>query len=162
MKERKLRFFSPNENVEKTQKVSKKEEPLTCSISLTGRLVFPLSTAEQLGMTDENTDYRIGMEEGKRKVKSLYLVPADTQGDDTFKFVKTGRSFTVPLHGILKSLNLDYTTTLFTFAVTPFSFGNGVSGLELKLAGQVEREKREGEPKKRGRKPRSASVDSAE
>ena len=158
MKERKLRFFSPTENIEKKEKVVKKDEPLTCSISLTGRLVFPLSTADQLEMEAEKTVYRIGIEEGKRKVKSFFLVRAEEGAEDTFKFVKTGRSFTVPMHGILKALNLDFAQTLYTFAVSPFAFSNGVSGYELKLAGQLEREKRTTEPKKRGRKPRAVGA----
>jgi hypothetical protein len=161
MKEKKIRFFSPQDNEETKPKPAKepKEAAPTSSISLTGRLVFPIKTVEKLGIEPKETRFRVGVEEGKRKVKSLYLVPTTDDSSDVFEMVKIGRSYTIPLQGILKNLNLDYTTTLFIFSVKPFSYEDSASAFELALTEQQERVKKEGEPKKRGRKPASAKLE---
>ncbi|WP_234734193.1 hypothetical protein [Tellurirhabdus bombi] len=161
MKEKKIRFFSPQDNEETKPKPAKeqKEAAPTASISLTGRLIFPIKTIEKLDVNPETTRFRVGVEEGKRKVKSLYLVPATDDSADVFELVKIGRSYTIPLQGILKNLNLDYTTTLFIFSVKSFDYEDSARAFELALTEQQERVKKEGEPKKRGRKPASAKIE---
>ncbi len=68
-----IRFFAPQENKlppAKTQKAPKPREIiLTGYISGSGKLVFPAKTVAGLGLDADNTTFKVGMAEGKRKPK---------------------------------------------------------------------------------------------
>jgi hypothetical protein len=96
MKQKAIKFFSPEENVPKT-KAAEKAAPLpTGYISNSGKLVFPASALRDLGIDPESTHFKIGTQEGKRKIKSVYLVPV-ASSDQTFSFEKSGRGHVIPL-----------------------------------------------------------------
>jgi len=149
MKQKKIRFFSPQEIEAKTKKVkeAKAEELPTVSISKTGRLAMPLKTIETLGLNTENAQFRVGTEDRKRTLKTLFLIPAEGEAADAFPLAKTGRGYTISLGGILDK-HLDYAANEYTFAVKPFPYEN-TTGYELSLTGQESREKA---PSNRGRK----------
>jgi hypothetical protein len=69
MKEKSIRFFSPNENLElqKSKAAAPKEPILTGYISVSGKLVLPLKTLENLGIDPQTTGFKLGMQAGKRK-----------------------------------------------------------------------------------------------
>ncbi|WP_353720143.1 hypothetical protein [Dyadobacter sp. 676] len=105
MKLKAIKFFSPEENVLKT-KVASKVAPLpTGYISNSGKLVFPAATLRDLGIDPESAYFKIGSQEAKRKIKSLYLITA-ANSDQTFSFEKSGRGHVIPLSGILKKAEL--------------------------------------------------------
>ncbi len=69
-----IRFFSPQDNTELSQQGTTKQTPkvsLTGSISATGKLTLSLKTVEQLHMYPA-ARFKVGIEQGKRKIKSLY------------------------------------------------------------------------------------------
>lgn len=95
MKLKAIKFFSPEENLPKTPQA--KAAPLPAGyISSSGKLVFPAAALRDLGIDPESTNFKIGTQDGKRKIKSLYLVPA-ASSDQTFSFEKSGRGHVIPL-----------------------------------------------------------------
>ncbi|WP_353720133.1 hypothetical protein [Dyadobacter sp. 676] len=96
MKLKAIKFFSPEENVPEV-KTAQKAAPLpTGYISNSGKLVFPAAALRDLGIDPESANFKIGTQEGKRKIKSVYLVPAAIS-DQTFSFEKSGRGHVIPL-----------------------------------------------------------------
>ncbi|SKB87604.1 hypothetical protein [Dyadobacter psychrophilus] len=98
MKIKSIKFFAPEENVQ-VQKSARKAKPLpTGYISATGKLVFPSVTLEELGINAASTQFKIGTDMGKRKIKSLYLVPSGSV-EQAFSFERSGRGgYVIPLH----------------------------------------------------------------
>jgi hypothetical protein len=73
MKLKAIKFFSPEENLPKTKEAN--TAPLPAGyISNSGKLVFPATALGDLGIDPESTHFKIGTQDGKRKIKSLYLV----------------------------------------------------------------------------------------
>lgn len=152
MKQKRLKFFTPQDNEVAKPKEAPQESAPTSTISKTGRLTFPQKTLEDLGIEPNNTRYRIGTEDRKRKFKSLFLLQVDGDDQDAFTLVKTGRGYTIPLSGIFDKLGLDYANQQYVFAIKSFSYENGESGYELQLSEEASpRQKPEGGGK-RGRK----------
>ena len=90
MKLKAIKFFSPEENVSKVKEAAKAVSLPTGYISNSGKLVFPATVLRDLGIDPESANFKIGTQEGKRKIKSLYLVLA-SNSDRTFSFEKSGR-----------------------------------------------------------------------
>ena len=88
MKIKAIKFFSPEENVPKAKATSKAALLPTGYISNSGKLVFPVAALQDLEIDPESTHFKIGVQEGKRKIKSIYLVPA-ASADQTFSFEKS-------------------------------------------------------------------------
>jgi hypothetical protein len=90
MKDKSIRFFSPSENLEQQQsKAAVAKEPiLTGYISASGKLVLPLKTVDRLGIDPQTTGFKVGTQAGKRKLKSLYLVPTQEGQEDRFELTK--------------------------------------------------------------------------
>lgn len=152
MKTTQIRFFSRQENSEQKEKSAPKSTPVTGYISGAGKLVFPVKTISQLGIEPDGNRFKIGTQEGKRKLKSLYLVP-DASGDpEAFDLEKGAKSYTISLPIILQKGGIDYSNSKYTFTVKPFEYEEGVSGLELMLTSQ---ESKEYTGKPRGRKAKS-------
>ena len=152
MKALPLRFFSPQENSVPKEKKATKETPITGYISSTGKLVFPAKSVGQLALDPATTQFKIGAQEGKRKLKSLYLIPAADGESDAFELVKAAKSYGIPLASILQKSGVDFATTKYTFVVSPFDYEEGVTGYELQLADQSPKPEYTGKP--RGRKPK--------
>ncbi|SFC13136.1 hypothetical protein [Spirosoma endophyticum] len=158
MKAKQIRFFSPNENSE--SKKEKKEKvakviPATGYISSTGKLVFPDKTIAQLGLDPQSNQFKIGTQEGKRKIKSLYLIPGTEGEEETFELEKAAKSYSVALPYILQKGGIDYANTKHTFMVKSFEYSDGVTGYELKLANESPKAEYTGKP--RGRKPKTVA-----
>lgn len=148
MKLKSIKFFTPEENSLKTE-VSKPKPSPTGYISPAGKLVLPSNTLEELGIEPETARFKIGTDEGKRKIKSLYLVPSGDE-TDTFTLARSGRGYVIPLAIILKKGGIDFAQTKYVFTVSLFNYDEGVVGYELVLASTEPKPEYTGKP--RGRK----------
>ncbi|MBD2755743.1 hypothetical protein [Spirosoma validum] len=158
MKAKQIRFFSPDENSEATKKAKKsavKSTPVTGYISATGKLVFPDKAVTELGFDPETNQFKVGTQEGKRKIKSLYLVPGIEGEGETFELAKGAKSYGISLPYILQKGGIDYANTKHTFTVKPFDYDNDVTGYELKLSNEKPKAEYTGKP--RGRKRQSST-----
>ncbi|GAB3226536.1 hypothetical protein [Spirosoma arcticum] len=159
MKAIEIRFFSPQENNAPTQKKGKgaklKAIILTGYISGSGKLVFPAKTVAGLGLDGGNTRFKVGIEEGKRKAKTLYLVPAvDGQGD-SFQLEKAAKSYTLSLPFILKKSGVDFSAHKYVFRIELIEYeGSQAYALQLSQDGVTPKAAYSGKP--RGRKPKAS------
>ncbi len=159
MKAINIHFFSSSENqqpIAKAEKVAKLAKViLTGYISSAGKLVLPAKTVAHLGVDLSKTSFKVGMDEGKRKAKSLYLVPSSTD-EDTFTFEKAAKSYTLALPFILKKSGIDFVKTKYDFTIRLFEHeGTTAFALQLTLESVAPKVPYTGKP--RGRKPRQAS-----
>jgi len=104
MKPKTIRFFSPQENALTQPTKNKKNNvakpvKLEGYISPAGKLVFPAKTMDQLALQADSVRFQIGIDQGKRKIKSLYLVPTHDAKDESFAVVKAAKSYTIDLAG---------------------------------------------------------------
>lgn len=82
MKKVNIRFFSPTDNSDqKTKSPKGPKSPnvkivLSGYVSSVGKLVMPTRTVANLGLDLATTRFKVGMDQDKRKAKSLYLVPS--------------------------------------------------------------------------------------
>lgn len=150
MKVSALKFFSPLENSKPVEKKASKPVILKGSISTSGKLVFPDKIVEKLSIDPSATLFKIGSQAGKRKLASLYLVPAT---DGEFKMVKAAKSYTIPLGVILKTGGVDYSDAKYSFIISSFEY-EGVTAFELELVKDQAAEKAPYTGKPRGRKPK--------
>ncbi|MHA4740576.1 hypothetical protein [Dyadobacter sp. MSC1_007] len=154
MKLKAIKFFSPEENVPKT-KAAEKAAPLpTGYISNSGKLVFPAAALGDLGIDPESANFKIGTQQGKRKIKSVYLVPATNSGQ-TFSFEKSGRGHVIPLAVILKKGGVDFESQKLIFKIKIFDFDQATKGYELAIENEVPKPEYTGKP--RGRKAKAAA-----
>ncbi|SFF31725.1 hypothetical protein [Spirosoma endophyticum] len=158
MKALTINFFSPTENRPTKTKSPKAAKPtkvaLTGYISATGKLTLPTKTVANLGINLDDTLFKVGMDQGKRKAKSLYLVPG-SDSEETFSFEKAAKSYTLALPFILTKSGVDYAKTKYAFTIRLFDY-EGSTALELKLAAEAAPAKVPYTGKPRGRKPKSA------
>ena len=158
MKAINIRFFSIQDNQLDKPKKDKSTTPrnvvLTGYISASGKLIFPAKTVTQLGVDVENTSFKIGIAAGKRKAKSLYLVKVDGIQDDTFRFEKAAKSYSLPLAVILKKSGVDLSQSKYSFTIESFNY-EGSTALELQLHQDVAAPKAVYTGKPRGRKPKA-------
>jgi hypothetical protein len=152
MKTKSIKFFSPQENLPKGEVAKSKPKPAGY-ISATGKIVLPAAALEELGIEADTTRFKVGTDQGKRKINTVYLIPASGESD-TFELVKSGRGYVIPLGIILKQGGVAFDTTKYTFTVAPFNYEEGIVGYELALASSEPKPAYTGKP--RGRKPKSA------
>ena len=152
MKALPLRFFSPKENSVTKEKSVVKSVPVTGYISPAGKLVFPAKTIGQLAFDPDTVRFKIGTQEGKRKIKSLYLIPATDEQDDAFELTKAAKSYVIPMASILQRSSLNFADTKYTFTVKAFDYQEGVTGYELQLNDQTPKPEYTGKPRGRKRK----------
>lgn len=150
MKRRQIKFFTPEENAPQASKEVAKAKP-SGYISETGTLVFPKAALEEIGVEPETALFKIGTAEGKRKIKSLYLIPTDQQ-EGSFAFTRIGRGSGIALPVILKRGGIDYEAVKHIFTVTIFNYSEGVVGYELAIEAEAPKEPYTGKP--RGRRPK--------
>lgn len=131
MKATTIRFLSPSENTQ-PKKIKPSKVIFTGYVSGAGKLVFPNKTVAGLGVDFANTAFKIGVQEGKTKATSIYIVPADSEETETFIFQKGAKSYTLLLAGILRNIGIDYAKNKYRFVIQLFNFDN-VDGLELQL-----------------------------
>jgi hypothetical protein len=149
MKLKAIKFFSPEENVSKVKATAKAAPLPTGYISNSGKLVFPAAALGDLGIDPESTKFKIGTLEGKRKIKSVYLVPASDSGQ-TFSFEKSGRGHVIPLAVILKKGGVDFESQKLIFKIKTFDFDQATKGYELAIENEAAKAEYTGKP--RGRK----------
>jgi hypothetical protein len=157
MKTPQIRFFTPEENAPLAAKSVLKAKPIG-HISETGTLIFPKATLEEIGVEPQAALFKIGAAEGKRKIKSLYLIPTDQQ-EGSFAFTRIGRGSGIALPVILKRGGVNYESVKHFFTVTIFNYSEGVIGYELAIETEVPREPYTGKP--RGRKPKVTEPENA-
>lgn len=154
MKLKAIKFFSPEENVSEVKAAPKAAQLPTGYISNSGKLVFPAVALRDLGIDPESTKFKIGTQEGKRKIKSVYLVPV-SNSDQTFSFEKSGRGHVIPLAVILKKGGVDFESQKLIFKISTFDFDQAIKGFELVI--EAEAPKPEYTGKLRGRKAKAAT-----
>ncbi|GAB3956614.1 hypothetical protein GCM10028805_47030 [Spirosoma harenae] len=153
MKAKQIRFFSTADNSEAKKakkKTTAKAAPITGYISSAGKVVFPNKSAVQLGFDTDGGQFKVGTQDGKRKIKSLYLIPGGDENEEGFVLEKAAKSYSISLPYILQKGGIDYAGTKHTFTVKSFDYDNGVTGYELKLANEEPKPVYTGKP--RGRK----------
>lgn len=154
MKVKAIKFFSPADNAAPESKTKSKSKPApTGHVSSSGKLVFPKSTLEEIGAEPETSRFMIGTDEGKRKLKSLYLIPTD-HTDGSFAFEKSGRGHVISLALILQKGGIDYEKEKYEFTVNLFNYEEGVTAFELAF--------KVAEPKTRRRRSKSAPQEELE
>ncbi|GGH24882.1 hypothetical protein GCM10007423_08680 [Dyadobacter endophyticus] len=151
MKLKAIKFFSPEENVPEVKPAPKAASLPRGYISNSGKLVFPATVLRDLGIDPESTKFKIGTQEGKRKIKSVYLVPA-AHSDQTFSFEKSGRGHVIPLAVILKKGVVDFESQKLIFKISTFDFNQTTKGFELTIEAEAPKPEYTGKP--RGRKRR--------
>ncbi|KAA6439838.1 hypothetical protein FEM33_10320 [Dyadobacter flavalbus] len=151
MKAKAIKFFSPQEN---NSKVEVSKPKLTGYISGSGKIILPVIALQELDIEAEKARFKIGTDQGKRKFKSVYLIPSEDE-NETFALVKSGRGYVIPLGKILKQGGIDFENNKYTFAINPFHYDEGVVGYELTLSSEEPAAPATG--KRRGRKPKIAA-----
>ncbi|WP_149244291.1 hypothetical protein [Dyadobacter sp. 32] len=155
MRVKTIKFFVPqdNEPVKPKEKAKPKSVP-TGYISGTGKLVFPSSALGELGIDPSSSRFQIGTDEGKRKLKSLYLV-STSEERGSFSFERSGRGgYVIPLALILKNGGVQFEAEKFTFKIKSFDYEEGVTAYKLELIISAPKNEYMGKP--RGRKPKQA------
>ncbi|MPR32930.1 hypothetical protein [Salmonirosea aquatica] len=149
-----IRFFSPQENKaeRKTRTKEETDAPATGYISATGKVIIPQKAAEQVGLNSEHTTYMVGTQQNKRKLKSLYIIPASGHVEGAFEMQSSGRNNFIALGVILEKSGLDYQNNKYTFDINSFVYGDDIKGVELKLNKPTPKAKRA------GRKPKNVDL----
>lgn len=147
-----IRFFLPEENQPKTKEIVKAKALPTGYISSAGKIIFPAATIEELGIEPDSTKYQVGTDQGKRKIKNLYLIPTDQE--NAFSIVRTGRGYSLPLELILSKGGIDYNAAKYTFTASIFDH-EGKAGYALAISPETIVAKAPYTGKPRGRKPRT-------
>jgi len=158
MKALTINFFSPAENNPTKAKRSKAAKlvkvALTGYISSTGKITLPAKTVANLDINLDDTLFKVGMDQGKRKAKSLYLVPASGP-EESFSFEKGAKSYTLSLPFILTKSGIDYAKAKHSFTIHFFEY-EGTTAFALQLVPEAAAAKVPYTGKPRGRKPKSA------
>ena len=154
MKLKAIKFFPPEENVPKVKAAARSAPLPTGYISNSGKLVFPAAALGDLGIDPESANFKIGTQDGKRKIKSIYLVPA-TNSDQTFSFEKSGRGHVIPLAVILTKGGVDFESQRLIFKISTFDFDQSTKGYELALGTEAPKPEYTGKP--RGRRPKAVN-----
>jgi hypothetical protein len=148
-----IRYFSPEENTKpRAKRTVRKPVKVTGYISSGGKIVLPQKSVSQLGIDLGSTRFKVGTEGGKRKIKSLIMVPAGDEAG-TFAFSKAAKSYTMSMAVILGKNGVEYSSKKYTFTVTPLSVDDSTSGYELKFDDPTDKPAYTG--KRRGPKPKN-------
>jgi hypothetical protein len=153
MKARNIRFFSLQENEQKADKKTPAKSLPKGYISAAGKIVFPSLAIEELGIEPDITKFLVGTDDGKRKIKNLYLIPTDQ--DTAFSITRSGRCFSLPLELILTKGGIDYGSQKYVFTASIFQHEASV-GYALEISPEQAAEKVPYTGKPRGRKPKDS------
>lgn len=157
MKPKTIRFFSPQDNAlakPAKGKKAKQAKPVKLEgyISPVGKLVFPAKTIDQLELEADSIRFKIGTDQGKRKIKTIYLVPTHDAQEQSFALDRAAKSYSVNLGVILQKGGIDYKTTKYKFILSPFTYQEGIIGYSIVLENAAPKLAYSGKP--RGRKPK--------
>jgi len=103
---------------------------------------------------DTNTRFQVGTDQGKRKIKNLYLVP--TGAESGFQLIRTGRGFSLPLELILSKGGIDYATQEYVFTASIFLYEDAPA---YQLTFSTKEPKPAYTGNSRGRKPKADNPD---
>lgn len=144
MKPKQIKFFSLEDNLEEKKKPFKEEKAVAKAyITANGKLVLPLATLQQLGISTDGACFKIGVEANKRSFKGLYLIPDQSIQAPSFELTKIGKGYTLLLKGIFQKLGLDFKNTQYQFEIKPVELP-GETGFFAKLTEQNARVSEEG------------------
>lgn len=125
-----IRFFTQEDNELNGKAVAANAAGY---ISRSGKLILPLRAFEQVGFDPQVTRYRIGTKTGKRKVKTLYLVPTDEADPAAFELIASPKKYYMALSGLLRKYRLYYWAVHYKFTIQPFIYDGATAyALELK------------------------------
>ncbi|MCF2491519.1 hypothetical protein [Dyadobacter sp. CY347] len=153
MKAKNIRFFSVQENKQKADKKAAAKSLPKGYISAAGKIVFPSVAIEELGIEPDTTRFLVGTDDGKRKIKNLYLVPTDQDG--AFSITRSGRGYSLPLELILSKGGVDYSNQKYVFTASIFQHEGSV-GYALEILPEQAPEKAPYTGKPRGRRPKDS------
>jgi hypothetical protein len=120
MKPKQIKFFSLEDNLEEKKKSVKEEVAVAKAyITANGKLVLPLATLQQLGISTDGTRFKVGVEANKRSFKGLYLIPEQSIQAPSFELTKIGKGYSLQLKGIFQKLELDYKNLDYQFEIKP-------------------------------------------
>jgi hypothetical protein len=160
MKALNIHFFSSAENTKPASPPKKERKPatviLTGYISWAGKLVIPATTMVDLGVDLDKISFKVGIADGKRKVKSLYLVPT-REREGNFSFAKAAKSYTLNLAVILTKSGVDFSKAKYGFTIHLFEY-EGTTAFDLRLVLKTASLKVPYLGKPRGRKPKVAQA----
>ncbi len=157
MKGKNLRFFTLEDNQPETERKAKVKPLPAGYISPAGKLIFPATTMEELGLVPDEMRFRLGTDQGKRKIKNLYLIPTDNE--DAFGIVRTGRGYALPLNLILSKGGIEFANRKHVFIASIF-LHEGSTAYALAISEERQSEKAPYTGKPRGRK-RASQTDGA-
>lgn len=153
MKVKNIRFFTSQENEPTVEKQNKAKSLPKGYISAAGKIVFPSLAIEELGIEPDSTKFLVGTDDGKRKIKNLYLVPTDQEG--AFAITRSGRGYSLPLELILSKGGIDYSNQKYVFTASIFQH-EGLVGYALEISPEQASEKAPYTGKPRGRRPKDS------
>lgn len=158
MKPINIRFVTPNDNIQPKEKKEGKPTKivLTGYISATGKIVLPSKAVAELGIDFDNASFKIGTQEGKRKIKSLFLILSSV-AEDAFQFQKAPKGYILSLAILLKKIGIDFSSAKYSFTIESFDY-EGSTGLELQLNSEDSILKAPYMGKPRGRKPKALTA----
>ena len=145
-----IQFFSPLDNTKPPHQPTTtrtRKGSLTGSISAMGKLILSPKTVDQLALDPTAVRFKIGIEQGKRKIKSLYLIPTQEDHADTFELVKNANHYSIALAPILRKGGVYYQQTPYGFTIHSFVHEDGVTGFELRLNTQPPKPADTGKPR---------------
>ena len=123
MTESDIHFFTLQDNAPgepaKT-KANAKGLQLRGYISSGGKLTLPLPTLQQLGL--EQSAFLVGTDAGKRRIKTLYLIPVGEGEPEAFTMSQGAKSRFIELGPHLKRSGLDFSAAKYSFSVSPFDY----------------------------------------
>jgi hypothetical protein len=156
MKAIEIHFYSAEENVLPRQpKAPKAKKVLPAGfISAAGKLTFPAKTVAELGSDLAGTFFKVGVQEGERKAKSLYLVPTNDEQAGAFQLQQVGNRYVLALPIILQKSGIDVLKNKYAFTIDSFVY-EGTAGFELQLSATPLEPKAPYTGKPRGRKRRT-------
>lgn len=105
-------------------------------ISKNGKLVLPNKSVEQLKLDFNLLSVRmkVGVDaEERKKIDTLYLVPAENLITDAFTVIQAAKGYTIELGKLLLKEGIMYKTIKYTFTIEPFLLENGLGGYQLRL-----------------------------
>ncbi|RYF70037.1 MAG: hypothetical protein EOO39_16460 [Cytophagaceae bacterium] len=127
-----VQFFSPADNAAQGSTPEAAAPKLTGYISSSGKLTLPSSTLDRLGLEASVSAFRVGTDAGKRRIKTLYLVPAQEDAPDGFVMGQGAKSRFIQLGSQLKRNGLDFSALRYRFSVSPFEY-EGQRAFALRL-----------------------------
>lgn len=141
MKQKQIKFFSPEDNIIEKKKIVKEEVVIAYAhITSNGKLTLPLATLQLLGVdTTNGTRFKVGIDQNKKGFVGLYLIPVQSTEEPSFELTRIGRGFSLLLKGVFQKLGLDFKSTYYRFVLKSVELDGIGEGFFAKLTEQSAR-----------------------